>query len=242
MESPLIFPGLGPRLSSVIHSLCVTNEPAFSIKCNGSNVYLNIVWSTKQRDPELPEQKKQESTATKAPESENKSPTAVKVKRKKRKSPSTLRRDKRRLAEWLARKKYTVATVESMECDIPARGDEPISRSTGIKADLKRGGTVENLDALPEVAGEGRSVDQPPAVFMDPTESDECSSTEPDSDADLFLQYTTTPINQCHCSMETNSTQLRVCMKCFKSAICFRPKCKEFHEKYNCEGFKLVEY
>lgn len=268
MDTPIIIPGLGARLSAVIQSLGVSSlEPVFNMKVTGTKVYLDIVWY-KVDGPKSCGKGMDATSSTKTPGTQP-------VGKKKKKSPSKLKRDRRRRLEWRARKKeaslppepmVTCVTAESrkpviedstrslletskpevldrdrncrppaldtaLECDTPARDvlESWKPRVKRFKRDCsphsRSSGSEESDLDLPEVLDEDVSSIPPfPAFDNDRTDSD--------SDADLFVSFTEKPITVCFCSC--NTTDLKMCTRCFTVALCHRPRCKEAHLKY-CE-------
>jgi hypothetical protein len=203
--------------------LDVPSEPKFALRCTGTKIYIDIVWSLPAKDEEnsepiSPVQEEMDTTTPLVPGSGLKplisAAPPAKKRRKKHKSPSTIKRDRRRRLEWLARKKIA--------------GKPTVAKEWLIWS-------PKNLET-PEVLDKGWVL--PPPAFDDDTPYG-LTPTLPDddTDADLFLTFTDKPIKVCFCGR--NIGQLKICTRCFNTSLCIRPKCKESHQK-DCEQFKIV--
>jgi hypothetical protein len=233
MDLPLIFPGLGARLSSVIQSLNVSSEPVFSMKCTGSKIYIDIVWITATSDGQKSGGKGLDTTtlSTKTPVNH-----PVRIKKKKKKSPSTQKRDRRRLMEWRARKKSASLLPESKvfhkeTCATKSRKSDIMDSTCSV--DFLETSQPEVLEEEEELTYTPR----PPAFVSSESESDQRRRKvrkldhdySPDPDADLFVQYTETPIETCWCRSSRENGKLTLCTYCFETALCHREECIDNH-------------
>ena len=214
MDFHSAFPGLGAQLSSIIKSLNVHDSPSVSLKCKSGAIHLDIVWKTKQQ---VEPTKRDLETTGQAGRACKTNPPVQPASRKstKRKSPSTVRRDKRRLASWLARK-----SGESMECSSPI---------TNLEADIP-----EVAPKRPKIDDESSdrdihsdsSISSPDYHATDKSSSD----IDSDSDADLSPSYLRErPLNTCnYCSSTVR--KYKICYRCFFAVVCGQEKCRKHHE------------
>ena len=148
-------------------------------------------------------------------------------------SPSTVRRDKRRLTQWLARK-----SGEAMECN-------PVTNLDTVKPEVARESLVSSthksdvdnldIDTASEISDTLPSCGWdffdsiPDNVPRNKIPTADFSNSDSDSDLDLFVDFLHPRPQVCFCNR--SSDQLKICSKCYSTALCDRLQCKREHAK-----------